>query len=260
MLVASLVMVAGNSENGSEDAGRLDSAASRETVFLLNNLFLTAFMFTVLVGTLFPLVAEAMRGVKVSVGEPFFNRMSLPLVGALLFLVGVGPALPWGAASTEVLKRKLLPPIAGAAADGRDRARRRRAEPVYACLIFAFVGYAAFANLREYWIGMRARHAAHGEEWGLALMRLVSGNRRRYGGYAGPPRRAARRARHRRVARRSAPSAKRRSSPARRITVSGHTAATQGNVGARGAAALRRRRDHGSDRERQGRWRRWSRA
>ena len=73
---------------------------SRESVFLLNNLFLTAFTITVLVGTLFPLVAEAMRGV-VSVGEPFFNRMTLPICVALLFLMGVGPALPWRVASRK---------------------------------------------------------------------------------------------------------------------------------------------------------------
>jgi cytochrome c-type biogenesis protein CcmF len=54
--------------------GHLDNMASRETVFLMNNLILTAFTFTVLLGTMFPLVAEAFRGVKVSVGAPFFNR------------------------------------------------------------------------------------------------------------------------------------------------------------------------------------------
>ncbi len=181
VLIGALVMVAGNSEKV-KTRGHLESAASRETVFLLNNLFLTAFCFTVLVGTLFPLVAEAMRGLKVTVGEPFFNKMTLPLISALIFLVGVGPALPWGTASTEVLKRKLLPPIAGAVVMGATALLVGARNP-YTILIFAFVGYSAFANIREYWIGMSARHAAHGENWGLALTRLVSGNRRRYGGY-----------------------------------------------------------------------------
>jgi cytochrome c-type biogenesis protein CcmF len=151
-------------------------------VFLLNNLFLTAFMFTVLTGTLFPLVEEAINGAKVSVGEPFFNRMSLPIVVTLLFLMGVGPALPWKAASKEELKSKLLPPAAGAAVM-LVVALIVGARNPYALLAFAFAGYAAFANLREYWIGMRARHSAHGENWGTALVRLVGGNRHRYGGY-----------------------------------------------------------------------------
>jgi cytochrome c-type biogenesis protein CcmF len=57
------------------------------------------------------------------------------------------------------------------------------ARGIYSILAFAFVGYAAMANLREYWIGMRARHRAHGEGWATALVRLIRGNRRRYGGY-----------------------------------------------------------------------------
>ncbi len=181
VLLSSLVMVAGTSGR-LKTSGHLDSAASRETVFLLNNLFLTSFMFTVLVGTLFPLVAEAVRGVKVSVGAPFFNRMALPMIVALLFLMGVGPALPWKSASRDELRAKLLPPIGGAAllvvialvAGIRD---------VYGVLAFAFVGYSATSNVREFWIGARARHAAHGESWLVALVRLVTGNRRRYGGY-----------------------------------------------------------------------------
>ncbi len=181
VLVVALVMVAGNSDR-LRTTGRLESAASRETVILLNNLFLTAFMFTVLIGTLFPLVAEAVRGVKVTVGEPFFNKMTLPLIVSLLFLMGVGPALPWGAASRDDLKAKLLPPF-GAAAVMAALALIVGARNPYAVLTYAFVGYAAFANLREYWIGMKARHAAHGEGWGTALVRLVGGNRRRYGGY-----------------------------------------------------------------------------
>jgi cytochrome c-type biogenesis protein CcmF len=181
VMVASLVLVAGNSER-LRSVGRFDSVASRETVFLLNNLFLTAFMFTVLTGTLFPLVEEAINGAKVSVGEPFFNRMSLPIVVTLLFLMGVGPALPWKTASKAELKSKLLPPAAGAVLL-LIVALVAGARSPYALLAFTFAGYAAFANLREYWIGMRARHTAHGEGWGTALFRLVGGNRHRYGGY-----------------------------------------------------------------------------
>ena len=181
VLVATVVLVAGNSDR-LRTTGRFDSPYSRETVFLFNNLFLTAFMFTVLVGTLFPLVAEYVRGVKVSVGQPFFNRMSLPMIMALLFLMGVGPALPWKAATREELKNKLLPPLIGALVLGAV-ALIAGARDVYAVLAFAFVGYAATANKREFWIGMQARHVAHGEGYATALVRLVGGNRRRYGGY-----------------------------------------------------------------------------
>ncbi|HET9729529.1 MAG TPA: cytochrome c-type biogenesis CcmF C-terminal domain-containing protein, partial [Acidimicrobiia bacterium] len=181
VLLTALAIVAGNSER-LRTKGRLDSAASRETVFLLNNLFLTAFMLTVLVGTLFPLVAEAVRGVKVSVGGPFFNRMSLPLIAALLFLMGVGPALPWKAATRAELKTKLVPPASGAAVLAVIAILMGIRNP-YGLVVFAFVGYSAAANLREFWFGARARHTAHSEAWQTAIVRLIASNRRRYGGY-----------------------------------------------------------------------------
>ncbi len=181
VLIATLALVAGTSEK-LRTVGHLDGIASRETVFLLNNLFLTSFMLTVLVGTLFPLVAEAVRGVKVSVGGPFFDRMTLPMIVALLFLMGVGPALPWKNASSAELRAKLLPPAAGAAVLLVVALLMGIRNP-YGLLAFTFAGYAAAANLREFWIGARARRTAHGESWPVALVKLIAGNRRRHGGY-----------------------------------------------------------------------------
>jgi cytochrome c-type biogenesis protein CcmF len=180
-LVASLVLVAGNSE-ALRSEGRLDSAASRETVFLFNNLFLTGFTFVVVLGTLFPLVAEAFKGVKVTVGAPFFNKMTIPICVALLFLMGVGPSLPWKSATREQLRRAFIAPgvvtltiLALCIGFGmRD---------VYAMGAFAFAGFALTCNVREYLVGAQARGRAHGEALPVALVRLVGANRRRYGGY-----------------------------------------------------------------------------
>jgi cytochrome c biogenesis factor len=66
-------------------------------MFLVNNLLFVLFTFTVLIGTVFPLVVEALRGTQMSVGRPYFDRMAVPVGVALLFLMGVGPALPWAA-------------------------------------------------------------------------------------------------------------------------------------------------------------------
>ena len=79
-----------------EDEGRIEAVVSRETAFLLNNVVFVVFTFTVLLGTVFPLITEAIKGVKVSVGEPYFNKMAVPLGLMLVFLMGVGPKLPWG--------------------------------------------------------------------------------------------------------------------------------------------------------------------
>ncbi|MDX1502380.1 MAG: cytochrome c-type biogenesis CcmF C-terminal domain-containing protein [Thermoanaerobaculia bacterium] len=89
---------------------------AREGAFLMNNLLLVLLMFTVLVGTLFPILAEAVRGVKVSVGEPYFNRMAVPVFLGLLLLMGIGPALPWGRSRPEAVRRVLLAPLPAALA------------------------------------------------------------------------------------------------------------------------------------------------
>ncbi len=97
-----------------EAEGRFESAASREGMFLFNNLLFVVLTFTVLIGTVFPLVVEAMKGKQMSVGRPYFDSMVVPIGAVLLFLLGVGPALPWGRATTKQIRRALLPPLIGA--------------------------------------------------------------------------------------------------------------------------------------------------
>ncbi|MGH3032527.1 MAG: cytochrome c-type biogenesis CcmF C-terminal domain-containing protein, partial [Gaiellaceae bacterium] len=96
--------------NALRSDGVLDAPVCRESGFLLNNLLLVGLTLTVLVGTLFPIFAEAIDGSRLSVGEPYFNATAVPIAIALLFLMGVGPALPWRRASRSVLRRRLLVP------------------------------------------------------------------------------------------------------------------------------------------------------
>jgi cytochrome c-type biogenesis protein CcmF len=91
--------------------GELDSVVSRESAFLLNNVLLVAATFTVFFGTVFPLLSEAVRGTKVSVGAPFFNAVNVPLFLSLIFLMGVGPLIAWRRASVDNLRRNFLVPI-----------------------------------------------------------------------------------------------------------------------------------------------------
>jgi cytochrome c-type biogenesis protein CcmF len=90
--------------------GAIDSPVSREGAFLANNVAFAAFAFVVLLGTVFPLLAEAVRGERLSVGAPYFNRMTAPIGFTLLFLMAVAPVLPWRKASGEVLHRRLVVP------------------------------------------------------------------------------------------------------------------------------------------------------
>jgi cytochrome c-type biogenesis protein CcmF len=180
-LIVSLALVAGTATD-IRSKGRLDSIASRETAFLAVNLLFSVLTFTVLLGTLFPLVAEATRGVKVSVGAPFFNRMTLPAIVAMLFLLGVGPALPWRRGTVADLKWKLRTPLIAFAVVLVGAIVAGARDP-YALLAFAFAGFAAVTNVQELWLGTGARVRAHGETVFVALRRLIASNPHRYGGY-----------------------------------------------------------------------------
>ena len=97
--------------------GSIDSPVSRTGAFLANNLLFGAFAFVVLLGTMFPLLIETVNGNRISVGNPYFDRMTMPIGFLLLFLMAVAPALPWGRADTEVLGKRLQwPVVAGVAA------------------------------------------------------------------------------------------------------------------------------------------------
>ena len=91
--------------------GELDSVISRESAFLLNNVLLVAATFTVFFGTVFPLLSEAVRGAKISVGAPFFNQVNVPVFLALIFLMGVGPLIAWRRASGDNLRRNFFWPV-----------------------------------------------------------------------------------------------------------------------------------------------------
>ena len=95
--------------------GAVDSPLSREGAFLANNLLFAAFAFVVLLGTVFPLLAEALNGERITVGRPYFDRMVTPVALALLFLMAVAPALPWRKASGELLRTRLQWPAWAAA-------------------------------------------------------------------------------------------------------------------------------------------------
>ena len=97
--------------------GAIDSPLSREGAFLANNVLFTVFAFVVLLGTVFPLLVEALQDRRTVVGAPYFDRLSTPIGLSLLFLMAVAPVLPWRKASLELLRDRLYwPAWCGAAA------------------------------------------------------------------------------------------------------------------------------------------------
>ena len=162
--------------------GELDSVVSRESAFLLNNVLLVAAAFTVFFGTVFPLLSEAVRGVKVSVGAPFFNQVNVPLFLGLIFLMGVGPLIAWRRASLDSLKRNFLWPVAlGVAAAAVFRLVGVRSTlAVLALALTVFVAATIAVDLVR---ATRARLRS-GERLPGALGGLLLRHNRRYGGFA----------------------------------------------------------------------------
>jgi cytochrome c-type biogenesis protein CcmF len=163
--------------------GRTSGTVSRESAFLLNNVLFLGLTFAVLFGTLLPLLVAATSGDTISVGAPWFNSVTVPIFVALLFLMGVGPALPWGTASWSTLRDRFSTPLVVAVAIVAIAVAvgLRHAGALGTLGLAAFV---ATVMVDEVVRGARARSRARDEDPATATWRLTTRNRRRYGGYA----------------------------------------------------------------------------
>ena len=155
---------------------------SRDSMFLLNNLLFAAFTFTVLIGTIYPLIHEAMTEKKLSIGEPYFNELGIPLSIAIVFLMGVGPALPWGSIGQKDALKRLVIPIGGAVAAAL-LALICGATGFTPILSFAVCGFALMTTLRELIEPAAVRVKRKSEGWASALWTTWKKTRRRTGGY-----------------------------------------------------------------------------
>lgn len=161
---------------------RLESFSSRESGFLFNNLIFVALALAVLWGTMFPILSEAVRGVKITVGSPYFNRIVTPIGLLLLLLIGVGPLLAWRRTSIGTLKRNFIVPTAAGVLTVAVSMLfgLRSAYPLITIglIVFVFAGIAM-----EVTKGILARRRTTNESLVLAIRNLIDRNRSRYGGY-----------------------------------------------------------------------------
>ncbi len=160
----------------------LESMASREAAFLFNNLVFVGIAFSVLWGTLFPILSEWVRGTKITVGPPFFNRVNVPLGILLLALTGIGPLIAWRKASTANLKRQFRLPIATGLLGG-GVLFAMGLHDLYVLVALTIAGFVLGTVAQEFYRGVRARMRMHGESVPMAFVELIAKNRRRYGGY-----------------------------------------------------------------------------
>jgi cytochrome c-type biogenesis protein CcmF len=160
----------------------LDSWASREAAFLVNNWILLFSAFFILFATMFPTLSEAVRGQRLTVGPPFFNMWMRPIGLALLVLTGIAPLLAWKKSTISNLVHQFTWPVAAmmvtAAAVAALGIR------VWSSgICFALCAFVGTTILQEFVRGAQVRRGASGSDIFTALVGLVARQQRRYGGY-----------------------------------------------------------------------------
>lgn len=160
----------------------LESYLSRESTFLFNNVILMALTFATLLGTLFPLISEAVTGNKITVSQPFFNRVNIPLFLILLLITGICPLVGWRKASASNLRRNFIFPAAVGVVSALILGifGIRQVYPLLAVSLSFFIIGTVF---QEFWMGTRARSRITGDAAWVAFPGLLWNMRRRYGGF-----------------------------------------------------------------------------
>ncbi len=160
----------------------LDSLLSRESTFLFNNLILVGAAFAIFWGTVFPLISEAVRGVKITVGPPFYNQIMVPIGLALLFLTGICPLISWRRTSAKNLKKNFLYPFIITIIGGIIIFSWTIQHP-WALTSFTLSIFVVATIIMEFIRGTKARREMKREGYLKSFFNLISRNERRYGGY-----------------------------------------------------------------------------
>jgi cytochrome c-type biogenesis protein CcmF len=171
-----------------ETEHRIEALVSRESSFLFNNLVLLTACFTVLWGTLFPLISEYVQGNKVTVGAPFYNRVAIPIGIFLMLLTGIGPLLAWRSASFRSIRRNLINPslVALVVAVSLIVLGERPwldMGSFYAFMVWALAAFVVTAIASEFLRGAAVIAKHTGQNLVASAVQLTRRNTRRYGGY-----------------------------------------------------------------------------
>ncbi len=162
---------------------QIDSLASREAVFLVNNLLLVALTAVIFWGTFFPLISELFTGNEASLAAPWFDQYTTPLAILLVLFTGIGPLLAWRRISWANAKRVFVVPAVVGAVVGVGLLFAGVGSDPWALALFVFAAFSLTGLAQEFWRGAQARRSLEGGSLPAALVGIVSRNRRRYGGY-----------------------------------------------------------------------------
>lgn len=181
MIMGSLYLLVDRIKLLSQDS-EFEGIISKESSFLLNNLILLASAFSILWGTVFPIVSEAFTGNKITVGPPFFNAINAPLGLGVVLLMGICPLIAWRKANLKNLLANFIFPISITLIVAGILVLSSVNKP-YAIVAFSICSFVIVSTLQDVFKGIMVRHKMTGESWLISFGRLVTRNRRRYGGY-----------------------------------------------------------------------------
>jgi cytochrome c-type biogenesis protein CcmF len=162
---------------------KLESIVSREAAFLYNNLLLVAFCLTILWGVVYPILSEAVRGERYTVGAPYYNFFLVVFGVPLLLLMGIGPLIAWRRASLRSLGKTFAWPAGISLAAGGGLIALGAGSSAAGLVAYTFCAFVLASIALEFGRGTRARQALQGGSVVAAFAELVGRNRRRYGGY-----------------------------------------------------------------------------
>ncbi len=149
---------------------------------MLQNVLFLAVTFAVFWGTIFPMISELVTGTKITVGPPFFKRVTTPLFASLVLLMAIAPLFAWRQQSGRKLAKSLAGPLIASLAVSSVWALSHREHPASFFSLWLVV-FAVLLIALEFWKGVRARMGSLGESPISAVFQLINRSRRRYGGY-----------------------------------------------------------------------------
>ena len=160
---------------------KIDSFTSREGGFLYNNLILILMCFTIMWGTLFPILSEAWDGNKIYVGASYFNQLNIPIGLVLLFLMGIGPLLSWNYTSQSVLLNRFKLPLSLSFLSGIGYMIFSSSSQIYVFIAIMGVSFTLSSILGEFYKSYKKQNKASNILHSIGKMFLS--NRHKNGGY-----------------------------------------------------------------------------
>ena len=162
---------------------KVESLISRESGFVFNNMIFLSMMCSVLWGTMYPIISEAIYGIKASIAAPYFNTIMVPIGLLLLLLTGIGPILSWRKTKKEKLIKKIKTPILISIVIVVIISNILNIKNIYPMISILLCSFVIYTIIDEFYKGTMIVKRKNNYNLFYSLFYLISRNQSRYGGY-----------------------------------------------------------------------------